>query len=432
MPYTQSIENCLADAIGPTGLDAATLDAAVAQTAPTLDWLRAWRRDGGLPLLALPGASEDLLALVPLAARYREEFDDVIVLGTGGSSLGGRCLYALCDAGWGPPPGTPRLHFMDNVDPHGFDALFARLDPMRTGVLAISKSGGTAETLIQTLCCLVWLQAGGATPAGRLTAIAAPADNPLRRLAARHGIQILDHDPALGGRYAVLSLVGMLPALIAGLDAGAVRAGAAEVLDAALGAARPCDSAPALGAALSVALARTRGATATVLMPYADRLAPFALWFRQLWAESLGKGGHGTTPINATGTVDQHSQLQLYLDGPADKMFTIIMGPGGGAALTAGLGGDDPDLAYLAGRSMGDLLQASQRGTADALAAAGRPVRVIAVDAVNERVLGALMMHFMLETIIAAALFGVDPFDQPAVEDGKRRVRRYLDTMGQA
>ncbi|PPR21605.1 MAG: Glucose-6-phosphate isomerase, partial [Alphaproteobacteria bacterium MarineAlpha10_Bin3] len=272
MPYTQSIENCLADAIGPTGLDAATLDAAVAQTAPTLDRLRAWRRDGGLPLLALPGASEDLLALVPLAARYREEFDDVIVLGTGGSSLGGRCLYALCDAGWGPPPGTPRLHFMDNVDPHGFDALFARLDPMRTGVLAISKSGGTAETLIQTLCCLVWLQAGGATPAGRLTAIAAPADNPLRRLAARHGIQILDHDPALGGRYTVLSLVGMLPALIAGLDAGAVRAGAAEVLDAALGAARPCDSAPALGAALSVALARTRGATATVLMPYADRL----------------------------------------------------------------------------------------------------------------------------------------------------------------
>ncbi len=432
MPYTHSIENCLADAIGPAGLDAATLDAAVSQTAPALERLRAWRRDGNLPLLALPGASEDLAALAPLAARYREEFDDVIVLGAGGSSLGGRSLYALCDAGWGPPPGTPRLHFMDNVDPHGFDALFARLDPVRTGVLAISKSGATAETLIQTLCCLVWLQAGGATTAGRLTAIAAPADNPLRRLAARHGVQILDHDPGLGGRYAVLSLVGLLPALIAGLDAGAVRAGAAEVLDAALAADRPRDSAPALGAALSVALARTRGVSATVLMPYADRLAPFALWFRQLWAESLGKDGQGTTPINASGAVDQHSQLQLYLDGPADKMFTFIMGPGGGAALNAGLGDDDPELAYLAGRSMGDLLQASQRGTADALAAAGRPVRVIAVKAVNERVLGALMMHFMLETIIAAALFGVDPFDQPAVEGGKRRVRQYLDAVGQA
>ncbi len=429
MPYSQSIDNCLADAIGPAGLERAALDAMVAQSAPALDRLRGWRRGGGLPLLALPDARDDLAALAPIAARYRENFDDVIILGTGGSSLGGRCLYALCDAGWGPPPGTPRLHFMDNVDPHSFQAMFARLDAARTGVLAISKSGGTAETLVQTLCCLAWLKAGGAAPADHVTAIAEAADNPMRRLAARHRLPVLGHDPGLGGRYAVLSLVGMLPTMIAGLDPVAVRAGAAHVLDATLNAARPADSAPAQGAALSVALARERAISSSVLMPYVDRLAPFALWVRQLWAESLGKDGQGTTPINAAGTVDQHSQLQLYLDGPNDKMFTIVRGPGGGDALDARLGDADPALAYLAGRSLGDLLDACQRGTADALAAAGRPVRIIAVDKVDERALGALMMHFMLETIIAAELFGVDPFDQPAVEDGKRRARDYLDAM---
>ncbi len=177
-----------------------------------------------------------------------------------------------------------------------------------------------------------------------------------------------------------------------------------------------------------MALAESLGVAATVVMPYSDRMAPFALWHRQLWAESLGKHGRGTTPINATGTVDQHSQLQLYLDGPNDKMFTIVMTDSGGDPVDGSLA-CDPALDYLAGRSLGDLLDACQRGTAEALVAAGRPVRVIAVDAVDEATLGALMMHFMLETIIAAHLLDVDPFDQPAVEDGKHRARAYLDAM---
>ncbi len=431
MTYRQTIDNCLADAIGATGLDRATYDAALARAAPALDQLRAWRRDNGLPLLALPAARDDLAALAPLAARYRARFDDVIILGTGGSSLGGRSLYTLADAGWGPPAGTPRLHFMDNVDPHSFDALFGALAAKQTGLLVISKSGGTAETISQALLCIAWLRAAGADLADHVTAIAEAADNPLRRLAAKHGIATLDHDPGVGGRYSVLSLVGMLPALIAGLDAVAIREGAATVLDATLAAASPADSAPAVGAAVNVALAESRGVAATVVMPYSDRLAPFALWFRQLWAESLGKDGHGTTPINSVGTVDQHSQLQLYLAGPADKLFTILMTHTGSKPVDTTLAAD-PALDYLTGRSLGDLLDACQRGTADTLAAAGRPVRVITVDTVDERSMGALMMHFMLETIIAAHLLGVDPFDQPAVEDGKQRARRYLDAMGGA
>ncbi len=429
MTYRHLIENCLADAIGAKGLDPETYAAALARTVPALEQLRAWRVEGGLPLLALPDARDDLVALGAIADRFRASFDDVIILGTGGSSLGGRSLNTLSDAGWGPSPGTPRLHFMDNVDPHSFEAIFRALEPTRTGLLVISKSGGTAETISQALACFAWLQSVGAELSRHVTAIAEAADNPLRRLATRHGIATLDHDPGVGGRYAVLSLVGLLPALIAGLDAVAVREGAAAVLDATLAATDPSESAPAIGAAVNVALAESRDVAGTVLMPYSDRLAPFAAWFRQLWAESLGKDGKGTTPINAIGTVDQHSQLQLYLAGPNDKMLTIVMTDASGAPVDTAIA-SDPALEFLTGRSLGDLLDACQRGTADSLAAAGRPVRVIMLDSVDERAMGALLMHFMLETIIAAHLFGVDPFDQPAVEDGKQRAHRYLDEMG--
>jgi glucose-6-phosphate isomerase len=165
-------------------------------------------------------------------------------------------------------------------------------------------------------------------------------------------------------------------------------------------------------------------------MPYADCLAPFAAWFVQLWAESLGKQGKGTTPIRALGTVDQHSQLQLYLAGPPDKMFTIVMGDtrDRGARYTHEALGDK-SLDWLAGRTMGDLLDVSQRATADTLARNGRPVRVIKLGALDEFCLGALLMHFMLETIIAAELWQVDPFDQPAVEEGKVLARQYLKEM---
>ena len=170
--------------------------------------------------------------------------------------------------------------------------------------------------------------------------------------------------------------------------------------------------------------------TEAVLMPYADALAPFGSWFRQLWAESLGKGGSGTTPITALGAVDQHSQLQLYLDGPPDKFYTLILLDRDGTGewvdpRTAG----DRELGYLAGRTMGDLFAAEQEATVETLARHARPVRVLRLTRLDERAMGALFMHFMLETIIAAELAGVDPFDQPAVEEGKRLARDRLAGM---
>ena len=221
-----------------------------------------------------------------------------------------------------------------------------------------------------------------------------------------------------------------MPAAIAGLDITAIRAGAARVFQSVLDGAT-ADFAPALGAAVSVGLERTKGVKTTVLMPYCDRLAEFGLWYGQLWAESLGKLGEGTTPIRAIGTVDQHSQIQLYLDGPADKMYTLILTD------TAGQGpnlsdtmADIEGLAYLRGRTIGDLLSVAGRATAETLANNGRPTRILRVPAVDEAAMGALMMHFMLETVIAAHLIGVDPYDQPAVEEGKTLARVYLEAGG--
>lgn len=428
MSFDHDIVRCFSEAIGQNGLDRSAFEPVLARTADSLGELAAMRRQSALPLLDLPTARDDLIHPAAVAERLSRDSDHVVLLGTGGSSLGGQTLAALAESPFGPRPGRPKLHFLDNIDPVSFEAMFRELDLSRTGFLVVSKSGATAETLMQVLTVLPEVEraVGRDRVAERFAVITEPNANPLRRLAERRGIEILDHDPGVGGRYSALSLVGLLPAMIAGLDAVAIRQGAAEALDRAL-IANPADSGPALGAALNVALYWQKRVSTTVLMPYADALASFGLWFRQLWAESLGKDGTGTTPIRALGTVDQHSQLQLYLAGPADKFYTLILLPraGMGAPVDAALA-EDRALSDFAGHSMGDLLEAEQRATLETLAANGRPVRAITLGRLDERAMGALMMHFMLETIIAADLLGVNPFDQPAVEEGKRLARGHL------
>jgi glucose-6-phosphate isomerase len=253
------------------------------------------------------------------------------------------------------------------------------------------------------------------------------SNNGLRALCEAFSIPTLDHDPNIGGRFSGLTNVGLLPALARGLDAEALREGAQSVITSMLNAKRAGDFAPAIGAGVAVGLAKERGVRANVMLPYSDRLARFAAWYVQLWGESLGKQGEGTTPVAALGPVDQHSQLQLYLDGAPQHFITVIReqcegrGPRVAPDLAKAAGAD-----YLAGHAAGDLVAAQQRAIPEALIAAGRPVRTIDLDRLDERALGALMMHFMLETILAAHLLGVDPFDQPAVESGKILTRRYL------
>ncbi len=404
-------------------LGADKIAAAIADLAPAREQARQDFASDGLRLWHLPDERTDLDAVDDLAAKISDTADHVVILGTGGSGLGGKALQAIAD-----PAQNLQLHFWDNLDPLSMDRAFAQLPKGRTFFVAISKSGSTAETMAQFFAALNWL--GTDRAAAQMAVITEPGDRLLRRLGDELGLPILDHDPRVGGRFAVLTNVGLLPARLMGLDPVAIRGGAGDALAPLMGDGALDDVAPAQGAAMAF-VAQSAGINQTVMMGYADRFEMLSFWYRQLWAESLGKQGRGTTPLNALGPVDQHSQLQLYAEGPADKLYTVLTTDvaGTGPVVPAGLA-SDPSLAYLAGRTVGDLVDAEQRGTMDSLVAAGRPVRHIHVPQVDERAIGHLFMHFMIETILTAALLGVDPYDQPGVEDSKLRARAYLQGDG--
>jgi glucose-6-phosphate isomerase len=435
MPLTQSIEQALTEKIGAGGLAEAAVEAALARTAGALDNLRARHHDGSLPLLQLPARTDDLDAIADAASELTVNATDIVFLGTGGSSLGGQTLAQLAGhavPGLGLLRDGPRLHFLDNLDPESFAQVLARLPLITTRFIAISKSGGTAETLMQTSCALsAVIEAGLAREIPTLfLGLSEPAvagkTNSLRALLEAHEVALLDHDPRVGGRFSVLTNVGLLPAEIAGLDIGAIRAGAATALAPVLTGKPPREVPAAVGAALAFAAAEA-GKPIAVLMAYADRLERFTRWYVQLWAESLGKDGKGTTPVAALGPVDQHSQQQLFLSGPRDKLVTVITtdvagrGPRVDEKLAGAAGAAD-----IAGKTIGDLVAAQGRAMVETFARNGVPVRTLHLDTIDEAGLGELLMHFMLETIIAAHLLGVDPFDQPAVEEAKVLAKKYL------
>jgi glucose-6-phosphate isomerase len=435
MPIVQVIDNARAERVAE-GVEAAALNDALRRSSGALDWLRARHADNGLPLLHLPAQREDIQAITDTARRLATGATDIVLLGTGGSSLGGQTLAQLAAhavPGLGALRPPPRLHFMDNLDPETFGGLLQVLPLATTRFVAVSKSGGTGETLMQTIAALAAVkQAGLESRIPELfLGLTEPAKtgkrNGLRALCDTHRIPMLDHDPGVGGRFSVLTNVGLLPAAMLGLDLAAIRGGAACALAPVLERKPPAEVPAALGAALAIALAETQGKQIAVLMAYADRLERLTRWYVQLWAESLGKDGKGTTPLGALGPVDQHSQLQLFIAGPRDKLFTVIttacagQGPRMDAQL-AGLVGEPG----LAGKTIGDLVAAQGRATADTLAKNGCPVRTIHIERLDEASLGELLMHFMLETIIAAHLLGVDAFDQPAVEEGKVLAKQYL------
>ena len=434
----QSIDGCRRSAIGAGGLADDEVAALLADLAAPLADLQRAAAEGTLPHLAVPHTVDDLVAAERALATLVEGADLVLLLGTGGSSLGGQTLAQI--NGWNIPGAAdaaqkrrPRLRFYDNLDAGTLASALDKLDLARTRFLVISKSGGTPETLTQAVTALGAIRRaglGGDIPRLVLgvTDPARPgAGNGLRALAARLGFPVLDHHPGIGGRFSVLTNVGLLPAMLRGLDGRAIRSGAASVVDALTAAPSPAAFAPAVAAATAVGLARERGVRVNVMMPYADRLARFGAWYVQLWGESLGKGGAGTTPVACLGPLDQHSQLQLFMDGPREHYLTFVRAATGpqGPRL-------DPDLARMAGigfmadRPVGELVAAQATAVPAALARAGRPVRTLDLDRLDEAAVGALLMATMLETMLAARLLGVDAFDQPAVELAKALTRERL------
>jgi len=434
MSITQNIDAALEKNVGPHGIADAALSGALARAEGALDRLRQHYAEGTLPLLRLPEKQDDLAQIREAAARLKAGASDIVILGTGGSSLGGQTIAQLAGfnvPGVGALRDPPRIHFIDNLDASSFETMLKRLPLKTSRFVAISKSGGTAETLMQTIAVMSALKAADADLPKAMLGISEPAKagkrNGLRDLLTQHGVSLLDHDPNVGGRYSALTNVGLLPAAALGLDIGAIRQGAGRALAPVLAKKAPAEVPAALGAALNVALAETRQKSISVLMAYADRLERFTHWYVQLWAESLGKGGKGTTPVAALGPVDQHSQVQLFIAGPRDKLFNVLTvgSKGRGPRMDAELSKIAGEPGF-AGKTIGDLAAAEGRATAETLAKNGCPVRSFHVETLDEAALGELMMHFMLETIIAAHLMGIDAFDQPAVEEGKVLAKKYL------
>ncbi len=364
-----------------------------------------------------------------------QAFDHVLVLGIGGSALGMKALLnALKRPAWNELDDEgreffPRLTVLDNVDPTSVGEALRRIDPRRALVNVISKSGGTAETMAQYLVVRQWLeQALGPAAVRHLVFTTDPRRGALREIAARDGIAALEVPADVGGRFSVLSPVGLLPAALVGIDVEGLLAGART----ALARAESDDllqNPAALWAALHWAADTSLGARIHVLMPYTDRLREFAEWFRQLWAESLGKARDrrgqevhtGPTPVGAVGPTDQHSQVQLFMEGPYDKVVTFMAVDRLGEDVAIPQGKDLPaDLAYLPGHTLAGLLQAEYQATSAALARMGRMSCALHLPQLTAAALGEAIMFFQLATGYAGVWYGVDPFDQPGVELGKR------------
>ena len=423
--------NLFADAVGEHGLDPDEVAAQGERLAPLRERL-ASEADGSAPgFFGLAFTNHHAEEARRWGQWVTTHFDHLLVLGMGGSSLGGEMLVHCLG---GDEPAVD-VRFIDNIDPERMEATLAGVALGRTCVLAVSKSGGTAETLAQLATILPRLEraVGAARVADHVIALTESPDGALGQIASARGIPVVHH-PAVGGRYAVLSPVGLIPAYAAGVDVAGVVAGARAMAERSL-AADIHDSPAFWGGAAQYLLAR-RGLTQSVQFPYYERLDKVTSWYRQLWAESLGKiatdgAPSGLTPVRAMGATDQHSQLQLYLQGPRDKQFTLFF-----AEELARRGDRIPEddahldaVAPLAGHTVGELLKAEFQATRETLTRQGRPNRTLAFDRLTAEVLGEMIMLMELETVVVAELLGVDPFDQPAVEEGKHLAREYLARM---
>ncbi|HEX9606431.1 MAG TPA: glucose-6-phosphate isomerase [Gemmatimonadaceae bacterium] len=427
--------------ISPGGIDQKAWTAAGKQFAHAKSAFDSLRATGTVGFVDLPADKPLLDQVTRFSATARGKYDDVVILGIGGSALGPIALRtALRPSGWNmldekSRGGYPRLHVLDNVDPETIAALLGRLQLARTLFIVTSKSGGTAETMAQFLIVHDRITSAKLDIAQHLVFITDPKQGALRPLAERLKVPALDIPPSVGGRFSVLTPVGTLPAALIGIDVQSLLAGAAEM-------ARRCANAelaanPAGVYALLQWLSDTKlKKSIAVFMPYSDPLRDFAAWFVQLWAESLGKKrpdgtAVGSTPLAALGATDQHAQVQLFMEGPADKTVTFVAVKERSTDVKIPSAFPDvKELGYLAGHSLGELIDIEQRATAGALARRGRPNMTIHLDRVDAAHVGQLMMLLEIATAYVGQLYGIDAFNQPGVELGKQFAYALLGRPG--
>ncbi|MBN2208498.1 MAG: glucose-6-phosphate isomerase [Candidatus Coatesbacteria bacterium] len=378
-----------------------------------------------------------------LAQELQGTLENLVMIGIGGSALGNTALHSAL-----LPPlhnlmsadrrkGRPRWFVLDNVDPDVTSALLDTLNLSKTLFVVTSKSGGTPETIANFAIAYkrVIEAIGQSSAASHFVAITDPQEGFLRQFSKQNHFHTLPVPQKLGGRFSVLCAVGLFPAALCGIDVDGFLAGARRMIEACFGA-RNVMQAPGYLAAMVYFLAdKMRGKHINVMFPYSGRLVAFADWFVQLWAESLGKAENrdgetvnvGQTPLPAVGATDQHSQNQLFVEGPADKIITFVdVERFDSEVIIPDDFKDDPKIGYLAGHTLSELIRTEKLGTELALKERSRPTCSITLPRIDAESLGQLLMMFMLATAFAGELYNVNAFDQPGVELGKKITKKRL------
>jgi glucose-6-phosphate isomerase len=390
---------------------------------------------GKLPFLTMPYATELKGQLTELEG-FLDGFEHMLLLGIGGSALGARALQKAFYPGQDRPGHDGKwLWIADNVDAYALDAYMADLPPEKTVVVTVSKSGGTIETVGQYFIIKEWMKERlGDDWAKHMLLVTDEKQGFLRGEVDAFGIKALPVPDNLGGRYSVLSAVGLIPALFLGMDTDALMAGAhevAEVLaDPKLNGATLADSQAFRLACWGAAL-MDKGFTEMIFFAYIPLWASFGDWFAQLWAESLGKEGKGSQPVPAVGVTDQHSVNQMFMDGVRNKACLFLTCPSlpAGPKFPADLA---DQFAYVRGKDFGELIQAEGLGTRMALSKNGVPLVEIRMGEDGPKQAGKLIALLGAATILTGWLMGINPLDQPAVELGKRLAKARMNADGLA
>ena len=423
----------MAEYVGEHGIPRAEMEKMAGAMRDAYAMVEVNRGKGMQGWMTLPYDQDEVLsAIEKTAARVREEFDAFVVLGIGGSALGPAAVHqALRHLHYNELPkekrGGPRLYIEDNIDPERMAALLDVIDLDKTCFNVITKSGGTAETMSQYLIVLDLLKKAVGDDYRRHIIVTTSREKGfLIKIAREEGYETFYIPDGVGGRFSELSPVGLLAAAVTGVDIRAMVAGARAMDERC--ASNDAWKNPALFEAGLMVAAMRKGMNMSVMMPYADSLKLISDWYAQLWAESLGKNltldgkpcHVGQTPIKALGVTDQHSQLQLYTEGPFDKVITFLRVENFRATTPIPHGCDDvPTIAFLGGKSHNQLIEAERQGTEYAVYRSGHVSQTITLPTVCEETIGQLLYFLELVTAYAGALLNIDAFNQPGVEESK-------------
>ena len=439
-------KNVMADVIGSAdGITTAQLNELEQKTIPVISQINQERKEGKTPYRDLPYKDDSVKEVKELVSELKDGCENLVVLGIGGSALGNIALqtslnpymYNIDD---GQRKG-PRLFIFDNVDPVQLSSFLNWVGDKvdKTIFNVISKSGRTAETASQFLIVRKMLldKLGSDGLKSHVVATTDAKQGTLRQIATEAGLRTLTVPDGVGGRFSVLSDVGLFSAAMCGIDIESLLAGAKD-MDSKVSSGDFYKNPAAINAAINYYY-YNHGKRNSVMMPYSYALKDLADWYRQLWAESLGKasdlGGNevhiGPTPIKALGTTDQHSQVQLYREGPNDKIFTFLEVKEFSDDLTIAEAPDcAPELNFLAGSKMSKLINSEKKATEYALLQDKRPCMTVLFDKVTPYTIGGFIYLFEVTTSIAGALFNINTYDQPAVELGKEAAFALMGREG--